>query len=482
MSTFVQVGLESTKSADIMNLLYDRGLQKPSVSYSSKLNYIDVISKVNEVVNSVNDPVLLNKLIDNLMTDFMLGNIDIVNLGWQFEKNVYALNHLSQFDSSINFILVFDHPETIINDLSLNNLTKEKLTQEITNWVDYNNQLLDFYNRNKERCILVEGSAAISRFVNFKKLVESLDKNLELKSGWKTVSFNHTRQDSSKSKNLTEGHSSSILSVLLEETMVHYPDSIATFNKLLNEADLKISDAIFKTKRIGLDKLIESFISVDALHNAAFEAGKYESKLNELNEDKDRLQSQKIKLENEYANLKKETDTQMSKLEQKLSQLTSEYSALKKEGNKQSPVSEDVNEKLLSQLLHTQEELEALYQKKVNKKTDDVIQGVSAVDVVKSDLPYRIGHTLVTTKTPRDAMRLPLTLTKEYKSFLENNHDKKKQLLQEESYSQKEVEKVKSHLSYQLGKAIVDSADSPKKMVSLPLTIGKTVLKFKKSK
>lgn len=481
MGTFVQVGLESTKSADIMNLLYDRGLQKPSVSYSSNLNYRDVIDKVNQVANSVSDPILLKKLIDNLLTDFMLGNIDLINLGWQLEKNIYALNYLSQFDSEINFILVFDHPETIINRLSLNNLTRERLAQEINHWVEYNNQLLDFYNKNKEKCILVEGSAAISHFLSLKELVEGLGKDLKLKSGWRTENFN-TRQDGSKSKSLIKGHSHSILSVLIEETMVHYPDSISTFNKLLNEADLKLSDAIFKTKRIGLDKLIESFISVDALHNAAFEAEQYESKLNELNEDKDRIQSQKIKLENEYESLKKETDTQISNIEQKFTKLTAEYSALKKEDNKQSPISQDVNEKLLSQLLHTQEELEALYQKKVNKMTDDVIQGVSAVDVVKLDLPYRIGHTLVTTKTPRDAIRLPLTLTKEYKSFLESNHDKKKQLLQEKSYSQKEVEKVKSHLSYQLGKAIVDSTDSPKKMVSLPLTIGKTVLKFKKSK
>lgn len=149
---------------------------------------------------------------------------------------------------------------------------------------------------------------------------------------------------------------------------------------------------------------------------------------------------------------------------------------------------------LLKQLHHTQEELEKYYLKsqslspsKEVTQSQATIQKPSkapvyygAADRVKNDLPYRLGSKIVKVKNPKDLAVLPLTLAKEYSDFQKNGGFKYPTPEIEDSKDIQEMEKVKKHLSYQIGQALVESFESPRKMLFAPLSIGKKIIIFNK--
>lgn len=168
--------------------------------------------------------------------------------------------------------------------------------------------------------------------------------------------------------------------------------------------------------------------------------------------------------------------------------------------NKESDLSEKLrqeNEMLLKQLHYTQEELEkhfsqdpslnprdlattSLYKKTPNQLSSKVQVYYGAADRVKNDLPYRLGSKIVKAKRPKEIAALPLALAKEYRAFQKFGNIQV-QLPDLEEYRDKiEADKVKEHLSYQLGSILLESSKSPKATLSLPLSIGKKLIQFKK--
>lgn len=72
---------------------------------------------------------------------------------------------------------------------------------------------------------------------------------------------------------------------------------------------------------------------------------------------------------------------------------------------------------------------------------------------------------------------LPFALIKEYREFQKHQSD---DLLEIEEYQDAdEAEKVKRHLSYRLGKVLVDGVKS-RKLLSLPVRMGREIIEFKK--
>ncbi|GAF55850.1 hypothetical protein JCM18901_1522 [Psychrobacter sp. JCM 18901] len=168
--------------------------------------------------------------------------------------------------------------------------------------------------------------------------------------------------------------------------------------------------------------------------------------------------------------------------------------------NKESGLSEKLkqeNEVLLKQLHYTQEELEKYFSKgqslssadlatttlhnKVSNQLSSKAQVYyGAADRVKNDLPYRLGSKMVKAKKPKEIAALPLALAKEYRDFRkpENNQAALPDL--EEYRDKMEADKVREHLSYQLGVMLLESSKSPKATLTLPLSIGKKLIEFRK--
>lgn len=208
------------------------------------------------------------------------------------------------------------------------------------------------------------------------------------------------------------------------------------------------------------------------------------------NEQKGKLQAEtdaKKKLESEIANLKevKQKSDNLAKEKQKLESELASLKETKQKADEQTKISNNAkqeNELLISQLHQVQEELERYYlenQKLKSKQNKEPPKPVyyGAADRVKEDLPYRLGATMVNhSKSAKDLAVLPLALAKEYREFNKNKpSDNLPDLAQYQDAD--EAEKVKKHLSYRLGKTLVDGVKS-KKVLDLPVKLGREIVGF----
>ncbi|EFX92828.1 hypothetical protein HMPREF0027_0120 [Actinobacillus ureae ATCC 25976] len=170
---------------------------------------------------------------------------------------------------------------------------------------------------------------------------------------------------------------------------------------------------------------------------------------------------------------KKSTDYQqkLSSIEKEKSDLQSK---LKDFSNMQSELKqvESENQTLLLQLHRTQEELEKQHNALMALK-NPVYFG--AAERFKNELPYRLGKKMIeASRSFKGWLTMPWLLKIEAKKVKEEQKNLK--LPNIEEYADfSEVEKVKKHLSYQLGAELVKSN------IFVPFTVLKTALTFKRN-
>lgn len=225
---------------------------------------------------------------------------------------------------------------------------------------------------------------------------------------------------------------------------------------------------------------------------------KLESELADLTEAKQEsdkqantLMANKKILEGELANLKgikQKSDNlvkENQKLESELETLKEVRQQIDEQAIKASSSIQQENEFLISQLHQVQEELEWYYlenQKLKSESSRELPKPLyyGAADRLKEDLPYRLGATMVShSKSAKDLAVLPLALVKEYREFQKYQPIDLPAI--DEYQDADEAEKIKKHLSYRLGKTLVDGVKSKKveKLLGLPIDLSKEVIEFK---
>ena len=480
MSIIIQAGHKTSKSKEVMETLYERGLDRPKESYTHKMTTEQVSETLYKVLARENMSSANEKMADNVMTDFLLANLDFEDWGWESDKNLAGLEYWQQIEPDVGFILVFDHPRTIFEFSSINTLTVKTLNQKIEDWVKYNESLLEFYEKNQDKSILIEGSSALSNIAGLKEQVKRLASTLDLKSSWQVSSTNTAM---TKERSANSGYNI-LLGLIAEETLTNYPEVITLFNKLLSKASIKESDSIFKTKRLGVDKLVTSLNTIGLEQEKQFLVKTYEKSMNQLKKSIESSKYENKQLQKDFNHYKAESQSKYERLEK----------ALREQQSKSKKHSDDTvlqsNQIIVEQLLQAQEELERLYQERSNqreqqsnfKKPGTPNKRYGAAEAIKADLPYKLGNVMVSAKKPDQIAKLPIMLMKEYKAFEKESGSLYSPLKLDDYADAREAEKVKKHLSYQLGKVMLDSKQSPKKLISLPITIGKTIVGFKKNK
>ena len=243
------------------------------------------------------------------------------------------------------------------------------------------------------------------------------------------------------------------------------------------------------------DQQKENELLIRQLHQVQEEFEKYylETKKSTdlLNEEK----KKSSELEKRAAELNKKSD----ELNKSVAQLTKEKQAISDQNkkliqensvkaNENNSLMQQENELLIRQLHQVQEELEKYYLENQRLKSAQPQPAAAnlpstavyygAAERVKQDLPYRLGATMVShSKSTKDLAKLPLALMKEYRQFQKEDH---KELPPVEAYQDAhEAEKVKKHLSYRLGKTLVNGVKSPKSILDLPVKMGKEIVGFK---
>jgi hypothetical protein len=97
----------------------------------------------------------------SLALDLMLGNIETPIWGWADHQAIFLLNFWRDLDPEIIFVLVYSKPDDILLKSEPSLINKpESLQNAIDQWIHYNEAILHFFNRNKDRCFLVNSSQA----------------------------------------------------------------------------------------------------------------------------------------------------------------------------------------------------------------------------------------------------------------------------------------------------------------------------------
>lgn len=516
MSILIQAGHRSSCSNIIMQKLYERGLDQPIDSYTHHMTAQKVADKLYQIVSRVGISVANSKLANNVMIDLLLSNLDTQNWGWSAEKNLFTMELWRQLEPEARFILVFDRPSYLLDQLIDTDLTVDTIDQVMSEWVDYHQKMLEVLEAHEEMAILIEGSYAVENISKLGKQVESISSDLHLKKHWQV--FKDTTDSTSNDDTDAINQSDAATDYINNEILKKYPEVIKLFNALLNKAAIKSSEPIYRTKQADLTELVtvlntlhdkqekpqhlvEKELLVEQLHhiqdqllvNKVYkqqkmkECGLLEKKLEEAV-----LAQQEA--EKRATAHRKSSDNYKSKVEQRSKDSQNSGNTIDAHNLAESLKQE--NEMLLKQLYHTQEELEKYYLKSQSlSPSKEVTQLQAAIqqspkvpvyygaaDRVKNDLPYRLGSKMVKAKKPKDLALLPLALVKEYREF-QNSENTQINLPALDEYQDKsEAEKVKKHLSYRFGELIVNCTKSPNKLLVMPVKLGKEIVDFKRNK
>lgn len=426
MKIFIQTGHHSSFSKNIIELLYQNGLERPSKTYSKNSTVEDLILSLVEVINA--DSILTEQLANTLRNDILISNHRKDLWGWEIPQNIEILNYWNETVPNTKFALIFDHPRFLF-DTSKDQWDSEYIIEILNNWKEYNVKLLKFYEENKESCILLEG-------------VSVLEKRPELINVLSCFLHDNGAFDNKFIKKESMNSNNNLSDIFISEIVKLFPDIYETFNTLLEQADLKVSMEINHNK-LQLEDLINICNQL-----------KYENIKNE-------------KIRNEKAS-KNTVDSNGEELKNILL--------------KNNLVNNE-NKILIEQLQKVQQKFEDLYIKDMDttsKTETNVIEYFDGEELIKQDLPYRLGATVIkNSRNIKDIMRIPNLLVREYQSF---GKDKNLQRSLKQIEKCTDIDKMnvaKQHLSFLIGTEIVEVIDNPKSMFTAPLRISKKIVTFK---
>ncbi|EFK3895918.1 sulfotransferase family protein, partial [Escherichia coli] len=138
---------------------------------------------------------------------------------------------------------------------------------------------------------------------------------------------------------------------------------------------------------------------------------------------------------------------------------------------------------MLTQLHLVQEELERYYVENKNLKQQQLPELYGAAERIKNKLEYRLGAIMIQhSRTISGIISMPLAIAKERKIWYAQYGDEQLSNLPP-LYMYRDVHdanRVKRHLSYQLGEILVHKGKSLFGFITLPFSIYKTVSQFKK--
>ena len=122
------------------------------------------------------------KVWQELSSDLFIGNLSQPLWGWGDHQTVWLMDFWKAFDPQIRFLLVYSAPEFLVcNMLQQQVDAPEDMNVILNGWHRYNAELLRFYNRHQDRCLLVNAQTALQQpQALIEKLIEAF--SLSLKS------------------------------------------------------------------------------------------------------------------------------------------------------------------------------------------------------------------------------------------------------------------------------------------------------------
>jgi hypothetical protein len=165
MHKFIIVGHPQSGYEEVGRLLNDCGMKNARSSHRTNLSPHEIaatICSANGVLPTAEPEsegavqIGTAAIWQGLALDLVLGNIDQKFWGWADPTSLCLLDYWDNLDLNFKFIFVYQHPQTTFNnDHGTPICATQTIERRIANWCAFNTALLDFYYRNRQKCLLV---------------------------------------------------------------------------------------------------------------------------------------------------------------------------------------------------------------------------------------------------------------------------------------------------------------------------------------
>lgn len=536
------IGHDSSYSKNITNALHNFGLEKAMLSYTYQMTPKIIGEKL--LSNSVNKRISRPSLNDSkynpyrqrtpkknwnsLAFDLLLANSDQSFWGWTDSNAISLLEFWSNFDEDMGFIIIYDNPKYIIKKLidNKNVIDENSIQKNIEDWLSYHQVLLEFYQKNSNRCLLINGEQALQ---SMHDLLDLITKKIIYTHKKPLLNYHIDNQyinDNLTKKTEEEENGSSINNIIdfFIEKLLQCDTKISSlFNEIQNISDISLVKAQ-STNQLTLEELLKSSVELkqqqedrdnDNKEKKRFSEKEiyYQEKINNYEILLNKKQIQQGSLDNNDINiLKLQLSIALEELTELYSQpkpkqlnnieYTNNYEQIKIELyniKNQLKTYQKENILLTNQLNYTKEEykmlniqlsialneLEHSFSQKTEKTEKRVNNNVAINNIItasnletnriKNQLSYKIGKKILeSSKNPLKWPILPISpiiAYYEYKGslpFLDLYQD------------QYEDEKVKKHLSYKLGNYFLKNIKKPLKFLFIPFGLAIIAAKHKR--
>ena len=212
------------------------GLGFAKTSKSEKNSLADFYNKIFKAHNldlskmAINTPISPGKVWQNLAVDFFLGNLDQKYWGWEDPRSIWLLNFWKELDAQVNFVLVYSTPEFVLSNAMMDiHANIGEIEPVLTSWMAYHTEMLRFYNRNPDRCVLVNAEAIIQ---DSKTFIDKINK---------VFSMELTSPSGDQSNSV--GSNLAIVSTLAK-TLLNNTSAYALYSELESVADISCCNTI----------------------------------------------------------------------------------------------------------------------------------------------------------------------------------------------------------------------------------------------
>ncbi|WP_099821765.1 protein HyaE [Pasteurella multocida] len=460
---------------------------------------------------SRNSTVKTTSLWDNLYLDLVLANIDQEFWGWSDPNSLQLLDYWANIDQDIHFVFVYDKPENLFQHNFIEEsieLDSEKIKEKLEEWEKYNEKLLMFFNKYKERSVLIN-----SRQIR-KSIQNSIPKIYkELSASEVTLEkILHEDRLDIPSENLNE-NLDPLSDLIISNVLKKHYSTVELYEKLQRESSLPYLD----TNKVNDISLAINAWQEMIKRNKEYQILTAEHKNTEtfLLEEKNKLveKTKEIVREKEK-NIKdkKDLEIQIEALQLKLEKYFIESNALKEDNKKLSIEIDDLNIKKEENIKSLKKEIETLKaeieknhieNKNLKETNKSSLIEIEKLNREKEDDNKQKEKTITLLKKEDSIKSNELDRKNEeiknYKIIIEDNIKEKKSLENQVEALQFELEKyfienkkikekpplwgaskvIRSTLEYQLGRTMIEKSRSIIGFIMLPIYLILVYLSFK---
>jgi hypothetical protein len=524
----ITVGHSASGMADVQSLLQQLGMATPLAGKQHGMAAADISTYLLKRAGQKADflqPVVQIKptpLWQSLALDLLLANDQQNFWGWADTQAIHMLDYWHEADPTFHFVLVYDHPtHALVRAFAQQSLDEAALAQFQQSWQHYHAALLHFYTRHPSRCLLVQATEVLTQP---QSLLDALCTRLNLALHANTALQLPTQPDAQQlylaqavlqqvqwpaaddeelqaTADVPQPDLPPILPLASWNVSVDLHQQLGYVQQTLEETQHTLVE---RETRIQAQEA-EKSQREQALKESNEENELLLAQLHQVQEELERFYLEKQALQQTQEKLEQQGQAwqkQLAQTQQTLAERDEKITALQNQpaNTAQLQELEEENHLLLAQLHQVQEELERYYLENQALKQQGQPTGkkepsspsktypvahYGAADRVKQQLTYRLGNTLVQqSRSFKGILTLPGALQQQVRQFKQDQQARAGQKLPPiERYADAhEAERVRQHLSYRLGKTLIENYRSPIGWVKMPFAMRKEVKEFRQQR